>query len=130
MECEAAVVGEQGGEGDEVGPVAVPVLLQHVAGRREEEGGAAAVAGNARSAGVSWGGAANAVGANQTVPGAGGVQLLGLAQRERQRDGLKRLRCREAHERAVAPAASAAATTAAAAKQEVLLALLQRRATR
>lgn len=129
MECEAAVVGEQGGEGDEVGPVAVPVLLQHVAGGREEEGGAAAVAGNACSAGVSWGGAANAVGINQTVPGAGGVQLLGLAQRERQRDGLKRLRCREAHERAVAPAASAAAT-AAAAKQEVLLALLQRRATR
>lgn len=127
MECEAAVVGEQGGEGDEVGPVAVPVLLQHVAGGREEEGGAAAVAGNACSAGVSWGGAANAVGINQTVPGAGGVQLLGLAQRERQRDGLKRLRCREAHERAVAPAASAAAT---AAKQEVLLALLQRRATR
>lgn len=129
MECEAAVVGEQGGEGDEVGPVAVPVLLQHVAGGREEEGGAAAVAGNACSAGVSWGGAANAVGINQTVPGASGVQLLGLAQRERQRDGLKRLRCREAHERAVAPAASAAATTAAA-KQEVLLALLQRRATR
>lgn len=129
MECEAAVVGEQGGEGDEVGPVAVPVLFQHVAGGREEEGGAAAAVGNARSTGVSWGGAANAVGVNQTVPGAGGVQLLGLAQRERQRDGLKRLRCREAHERAVAPAASAAATTAAA-KQEVLLALLQRRATR
>lgn len=116
MECEAAVVGEQGGEGNEVGPVAVPVLLQHVAGGGEEEGGAAAAAARA------------AVGVNQAVQGAGGVQLLGLAQRERQRDGLKRLRCRETHEWAVAPTASAAATSSA--KQEALPTLLQRRAPR
>lgn len=76
MECEAAVVGEQGGEGNQVRPVAVPVLLEDVAGGGEEEGGAAA----AHTAGVS--GDVVAVGANQAVQRAGGVQLLGLAQFE------------------------------------------------
>lgn len=76
VECEAAVVGEQGGEGDQVRPVAVPVLLEHVAGGGEEEGGAA----TARAAGVS--GAVVAVGADQAVQRAAGVQLVRLAQRE------------------------------------------------
>lgn len=71
MECEAAVVGEQGGEGDQVRSVAVSVLLEHVAGGGEEERGAAA----ARAAGVSGG--VVAVGADQA-----GVQMVGLAQCE------------------------------------------------
>lgn len=91
MECEAAVVGEQGGEGDQVRLVAVPVLLQYVAGGREEEGGAAAAAA-AQAAGVS--GCVVAVGADQAGQRAAGVLLPGLAQRERQGDGLKRLGCR------------------------------------
>lgn len=79
MECEAAVVGEQGGEGDHVRPVAVPVLLEHVAGGGEEEGGAAA----ARATGVpGGGGAAAAVGADQAVQRASRIQWAGLAQRE------------------------------------------------
>lgn len=77
MECEAAVVGEQGGEGDQVRPVAVPVLLKHVAGGGEEEGGAATAA---RAAGVSGG--VVAVSVDQAVQRAGGLQLAGLAQRE------------------------------------------------
>lgn len=85
MECEAAVVGEQGSEGDQVRPVAVPVLLEHVAGGREEEGGAAA----ARAAGVSGG--VVAVSADQAVQRASGVQLAGLAQCQRQGNGLERL---------------------------------------
>lgn len=76
MECEAVVVGEQGGEGDQVRPVAVPVLLKHVTGGGQEEGGAA----TARAAGVSGG--VVAVGADQAVQRAGGVQLVGLAQCE------------------------------------------------
>lgn len=76
MECEAAVVGEQGGEGDQVGSVAVPVLLEHVAGGGGEEGGAAA----ARAAVAS--GSVAAVGAGRAVQRAAGVQLLGLAQCE------------------------------------------------
>lgn len=75
MECEAAVVGEQGGEGDQVRLVAVPVLLEHVAGGGEEEGGAAA-----RAAGVSGG--IVAVHADQAGQRAGEVQLVGLAQCE------------------------------------------------
>lgn len=77
VECEAAVVGEQGGEGDQVCPLAVPVLLKHVAGRGrggEEEGGAAA----ARGAGVS--GVVVAVRTDQAVQRAGAVQLVGLTQ--------------------------------------------------
>lgn len=76
VECEAAVVGEQGGEGDQVRPVAAPVLLEHVAGGGEEEGGAAA----ARAAGVSGG--VVAVRADHAVQRAAGVQLVGLAQCE------------------------------------------------
>lgn len=72
VECEAAVVGEQGGEGDQVRLVAVPVLLQHVAGGGREEGGAAA----------EVPGAVGSVGAGEAAQGAGGVQLVGLAQRE------------------------------------------------
>lgn len=87
MECETAVVGEQGGEGDQVGPVAVPVLLEHVAGGGEEEGGAAA----AHTARVSR--VVAAVHADQAVQRAAGVQLVGFAQCERQSDGLERLRC-------------------------------------
>lgn len=117
MECETAVVGEQGGEGDQVGPVAVPVLLEHVAGGGKEEGGAAA----AHAAGVSRGVAA--VHADQAVQRAAGVQLVGLAQCERQSDGLQRLGGRQAHEGAVAAAPSAAASSA---EEESLLALLQR----
>lgn len=75
MECEAAVVGEQGGEGDQVRLVAVPVLLEHVAGGGEEEGGAAA-----QAAGVSGG--IFAVRADQAGQRAGEVQLVGLAQCE------------------------------------------------
>lgn len=78
MECEAAVVGEQGGEGDQVRLVAVPVLLVYVAGGGEEEGGAAAAA--AQAAGVS--GRVVAVGADQAGQRAAGVLLVGLAQRE------------------------------------------------
>lgn len=48
VECEAAVLREQGGEGHQVRPVVVPVLLQQVAGGGEEEGGAAAAARAAR----------------------------------------------------------------------------------
>lgn len=76
MECEAAVVGEQGGEGDQVRLVAVPVLLEHVAGGGEEEGGAAA----ARTAEVSGG--VVAISADQAVQWAGGIRLAGLTQRE------------------------------------------------
>lgn len=76
MECEAAVVGEQGGEGNQVRPVAVPVLLEDVTGGGEEEGGAAA----AQTAGVSGG--VVAVSADQTLQRAGGVQLVGLTQCE------------------------------------------------
>lgn len=79
MECEAAVVGEQGGEGDQVRPVAVFVLLKHVAGGGEEEGGATAAAA-ARAAGVSGG--IVAVSADQAVQRASGLQLAGLAQCE------------------------------------------------
>lgn len=78
MECEAAVVGEQGGEGDQVRLVAVPVLLVYVAGGGEEEGGAAAAA--AQAAGVS--GCVVAVGADQAGQRAAGGLLVGLAQRE------------------------------------------------
>lgn len=113
MECEAVVVGEQGGEGDQVGRVAVPVLLQRVAGRGGEEGGAAPA-----DAPVVPGGAAATV----AVQMAGGVQLAGLAQRERQSDGLECLRRRQTHERAAAPASSAASSPA---EQDVLLAPLQ-----
>lgn len=74
MECEAAVVGEQGGEGDQVRLVAVPVLLEYVAGGGEEEGGAAAAA---QAAGVS-----GCVVADQAGHRAAGVLLVGLAQRE------------------------------------------------
>lgn len=76
VECEAAVVGEQGGEGDQVRTVAVPVLLEHVAGGGEEEGGAAA----ARTVGISDG--VVAVSADQAVQRASGVQLVRLAQCE------------------------------------------------
>lgn len=76
MECEAAVMGEQGGEGNQVRPVTVPVLLEDVAGGGEEEGGAAA----AQAGGVSGG--VVAVSADQAVQSAGGVQLVGLAQFE------------------------------------------------
>lgn len=70
VECEAAVMGEQGGERDQVCLVAVPVLLEHVAGGGEEEGGASA----ARTAGVSGG--VVAVSADQTVQRASGLQLI------------------------------------------------------
>lgn len=76
MECEAAVVGEQGGEGNQVRPLAVPVLLKHMAGRGEEEGGAA----TAWAAGVS--GVVTAVSADQAVQRAGVVQLVRLTQTE------------------------------------------------
>lgn len=76
MECEAAVVGDQGGEGDQVRPVAGAVLLEHVAGGGEEEGGTAA--------GVSGG--VVAVGADQAAQRTPGVRLVGLAQCERQGD--------------------------------------------
>lgn len=114
VECEAAVVGEQGGEGDQVRLVAVPVLLQHVAGGGREEGGAAA--------GVP--GAVGSVGAGEAAHGAGGVQLVGLAQRERQGDGLERLGRRQAHEGAVTVTPPAAPHRAA--KQAVLLVPLRR----
>lgn len=87
MECEAAVVGEQGSEGNQVCPVTVPVLLEDLAGGGEEEGGAAA----AQTTEVF--GAVFAVSADQAVQRAGGVQLVGLAQFKRQRDGLQCLRC-------------------------------------
>lgn len=77
MECEAAVVGEQGGEGDQVRLVPVPVLLKHVAGGGEEEGGAAAAA---RTAGVSGG--VVAVSVDQAAQRAGGLKLARLAQCE------------------------------------------------
>lgn len=73
MECEAAVVGEQGGERNQVGPIAVSVLLQHVAGGWEAEGGAAA---GRVSSGVA------SVGASRAAPGAAGVQQVGFAQSE------------------------------------------------
>lgn len=85
MECEAVVVGEQGGEGNQVRPVTVPVLLEHVAGGGEEGGAAAA-----RTAAVSV--AVVAVSTTQAVQRTGAVQLVGLAQCERQGDGLERLR--------------------------------------
>lgn len=69
MECEAAVMGEQGGEGDQGRMVTVLVLLEHVAGGGEEEGGAAA----AWTAGIS--GDIIAISADQTVQRTGGVQL-------------------------------------------------------
>lgn len=112
MECEAAVVGEQGGEGDQMGRVAVPVLLQRVAGGGGEEGGAAPA-----DAPVVPGGAAAVA-----VQMAGGVQLAGLAQRERQSDGLECLRRRQTHERAVAPTSSTASSPA---EQDALPAPLQ-----
>lgn len=116
MECEAAVVGEQGGEGDQVRPLAVPVLLKHVAGGGEEEGGAAA----AWAAGVS-GVVVVAVSADQAVQRAGAVQLLGLTQTERQSHRLERLRRCQSHQGAVTPATSAAPPSTT--KQELVLAL-------
>lgn len=92
MECEAAVVGEQGGEGDQARLVVIPVLLEQVAGGGEEEGGAADV-------GVSDGVAA--VSAGRALQMAAGVQLAGPSQRERQGDGLERLGRCETHEWAV-----------------------------
>lgn len=73
VECEATVMGEHGGERDQVRLITAPVLLQCVAGGGEEEGGAAA----ARTAGVSS--RTVAISADQTVQRAGGVQLVGLA---------------------------------------------------
>lgn len=105
VECKAAVVGEKGGEGDEVGLLAVPVLLQHVAGGGREEGGA-----GARSGAVS-------VGADR------GLRLLAPAQLQGQSDGLQRLGRRQTHERTAAAAPSAAASS----EQKALLALLCRR---
>lgn len=74
MECEAAVVGEQGGEGDQVCPLAVPVLLEDVPGGGEEEGGAA----TARGAGVSAG--VVTIGADEAAQRVAGIQLGGLTQ--------------------------------------------------
>lgn len=76
VECEAAVVGKQGGEGDQVRLVAASVLLEHAAGGGEEGGGAAA----ARASGASDG--VVAISADQAVQRAGGFQLEGLAQCE------------------------------------------------
>lgn len=61
VECEAAAVGEQRGERDQVGLVAVPVLRGG-----EEEGGASA--------------ARTAVGVDQAVQSAGGLQPARLGQ--------------------------------------------------
>lgn len=44
VECEAVVVGEQGGEGDQVRGVTVPVALEPVMGGAEGEASAAAAA--------------------------------------------------------------------------------------
>lgn len=44
VECEAVVVGEQGGEGDQVRGVTVPVALEPVMGGAEGEAAAAAAA--------------------------------------------------------------------------------------
>lgn len=82
VECEAAAVGEQGGEGDQVRPLTVPVLVQPGAGGGEE-GGAGALVGAAHAAG-------------------------GLPQCERQSDRLERLGRRQAGEGAAAPASAAA----------------------
>lgn len=68
-----------------MGAVAVPVLLQHVAGGREDEGGATA---------ARVPGGVVAVGAGRAAPGAAGVQQVGFAQRERQGDRLECLRSR------------------------------------
>lgn len=78
VECEAAVVGEQGGEGDQVCPFTVPVLLVDVVGGGEEEGGAAAAQTAEASGGVA------AVSAHQAVLSSRGrgFQLMRLAQRE------------------------------------------------
>lgn len=75
VECEAAVVGKQGGEGDQMRLVAASVLLEHVAGGGEEGGGAAL-----RASGISDG--VVAISADQAVQRAGGIQLEGLAQCE------------------------------------------------
>lgn len=64
MECEAAVLGKKGGEGDQV--VAILVLLKRVARGGMDEGWAiAASTAAARAAGISGG--ASAVTAEQTV---------------------------------------------------------------
>lgn len=115
-ECEAAVVGEQGGEGDQVRPVAGPVLLEHVAGGGEGDGGAGA----ARAAGAP----AGVVGAGQAVQSASGVRPAALAKCERQGDGLERLGRRQAHEGAAAAAPSAAPPPSA--QQQDLLPALAR----
>lgn len=88
VECEAAVVGKQGGEGDQVGLVTVPILLQHVTGGGREEGGAGAAKDASAFDGVA------VIGAASAVLRTGGVWLVGLAQCEGQSYGLERLRRR------------------------------------
>lgn len=83
VECEAVVGGEQGGEGDQA--VAIPVLPGRVVRGGGDEGRAVA----ARAAGISAGVAA--VGAEQAVLGAGGVQPSAFAQRDGHGNGLERL---------------------------------------
>ena len=117
VECEAAaVLGEQGGEGDQVGAVAVPVLLEHqLGGGGEEEGG-----GGGGGAGAG-GGRGSAGGGGAAVAGVeSGLRLLlgGLAQREGQGHRLQSLGGSQAGQGAAAPAASAAAPSPPAAPEE------------